>query len=81
MTWSSASCAYWGVRHDRLAIRPRCGYGCFGPGWQVNATLGRALRLLLINVGGGIPGVGDMAVMGQPGKYTMCVGENEAASP
>ncbi len=56
-------------------------YGCFGPGWQANATLGRALRLLLINVGGGIPGVGDMAVMGQPGKYTMCIGENEAASP
>ena len=56
-------------------------YGCFGPGWQANATIGRALRLLLINVGGGIPGVRDMAVMGQPGKYTMCVGENEEDSP
>lgn len=56
-------------------------YGCFGPGWQANATIGRALRLLLINVGGAIPGVRDMAVMGQPGKYTMCVGENETDSP
>ena len=56
-------------------------YGCFGPGWQANATIGRALRLLLINVGGGIPGVRDMAVMGQPAKYTLCVGENEEDSP
>ena len=65
----------------RQQLGINCAYGCFGPGWQANATLGRALRLLLINVGGGIPGVGDMAVMGQPGKYTMCIGENEAASP
>ncbi|PON18955.1 hypothetical protein C2W62_05255 [Candidatus Entotheonella serta] len=37
------------IRH-RLEIN--CGYGCFGPGWQANATIGRVLRLLLINVGG-----------------------------
>jgi hypothetical protein len=66
------------IRHQ-LGIN--CSYGCFGPGWQANATIGRAVRLLLINVGGGIPGVGDMAVMGQPGKYTMCVGENEEHNP
>jgi hypothetical protein len=66
------------IRH-RLGIN--CSYGCFGPGWQANATIGRALRLLLINVGGGIPGVRDMAVMGQPGKYTLCVGENQEESP
>jgi hypothetical protein len=63
----------------RLGIN--CTYGCFGPGWQANATIGRTLRLLLINVGGGIPGGRDMAVMGQPAKYTMCVGENEEDSP
>jgi hypothetical protein len=68
-----------GPVRQRLGIN--CTYGCFGPGWQANATIGRALRLLLINVGGGIPGVRDMAVMGQPGKYTMCVGENEEDSP
>lgn len=56
-------------------------YGSFGPGWQANATIGRALRLLLINVGGGVPGVRDMAVMGQPAKYTLCVGENQEESP
>ncbi len=66
------------IRH-RLEIN--CGYGCFGPGWQANATIGRVLRLLLINVGGAVPGVQDMSVMGQPSKYTMCVGENEEASP
>jgi hypothetical protein len=65
----------------RQTLGINCTYGCFGPGWQANATIGRALRLLLINVGGGIPGMRDMAVMGQPGKYTMCVGENEADSP
>jgi hypothetical protein len=66
------------IRHQ-LGIN--CTYGCFGPGWRSNATIGRALRLLLINVGGGVPGTRDMAVMGQPGKYTMCVGENEEDSP
>ena len=65
----------------RQALDINCTYGCFGPGWQANATIGRALRLLLINVGGAIPGVRDMAVMGQPGKYTLCVGENEEDSP
>ncbi|MDH3603072.1 MAG: hypothetical protein OEU26_25955, partial [Candidatus Tectomicrobia bacterium] len=66
------------IRHE---LNINYAYGCFGPGWQANATIGRALRLLLINVGGAIPGVQDMAVMGQPGKFTLCVGEHEEASP
>jgi len=57
------------------------GYGCFGPGWRANATVGRAIRLLLINVGGAVPGEADMAVAGHPGKYTFCVAENEEESP
>ncbi len=57
------------------------GYGCFGPGWRANATVGRALRLALINIGGGVPGEKDMAVAGHPGKYTFCVAENEEESP
>jgi hypothetical protein len=57
------------------------GYGCFGPGWRANATVGRAARLLLINVGGGVPGETDMAVAGHPGKYTFCVAENEEENP
>lgn len=66
------------IRHQ---LEINCEYGCFGPGWRANATIGRALRLLLINVGGAVPGVQDMSVMGQPSKYTLCVGENEEASP
>jgi len=57
------------------------GSGVFGPGWQANATIGRAVRLILMNVGGAWPGEGDMATQGQPGKYSFCIAENEAESP
>lgn len=63
------------------------GSNCLGPGWCANATIGRALRLLLNNVGGALPkdtrrsGVGDMATFGWPGKYTACFAENEEALP
>ena len=58
-----------------------CGHNAFGPGTQSNATIGRAIRLALVNIGGAIPGVGDMSTFGSPAKYTYCVAENEAASP
>jgi hypothetical protein len=35
----------------------RGGHGCFGPGFRVNASMGRAIRLVLLNLGGGLPGV------------------------
>ena len=57
------------------------GHNAFGPGVQANATIGRAIRLALLNIGGGLPGVGDMATMGYPAKYSYCIAENEAASP
>ena len=63
----------------RLAINS--GYNCFGQGFRANATVGRALRLVLMNVGGGIPGSGDRATQGSPSKYSYCVAENEAANP
>jgi hypothetical protein len=53
----------------------------FGSGNRANATIGRALRLVLLNVGGGWPGDLDKSTLGHPGKYTYCVAENEAASP
>jgi hypothetical protein len=56
-------------------------HNAFGPGVQSNATIGRAIRLALINIGGAIPRVGDMATMGSPAKYTYCVAENEAENP
>ncbi len=54
---------------------------CFGPGVKANATIGRALRLILLNIGGGIPVVADKATHGSPAKYTYCVAENEEDSP
>ncbi len=52
-----------------------------GPGNRANATIGRAVNLVLRNVGGAEPGEIDMATLGQPAKYTCCFAENEAASP
>jgi hypothetical protein len=53
----------------------------FGPGVKANATIGRAVRLALLNIGGAIAGLGDMATIGSPAKYTFCIAENETASP
>ena len=57
------------------------GLGTFGPGARANATVGRALRFVLLHVGGGRPGDGDASTQGQPAKYTYCIAENAAASP
>lgn len=57
------------------------GHSAFGSGTRANATIGRAVRLALVNIGGAIPGRGDMATYGSPAKYTYCAAENEAASP
>ncbi len=58
-----------------------CGHNAFGPGWQANATLGRAIRLALVNIGGAIPGSGDMSTFGAPSKFSYLAAENEAQSP
>src|SRR5713226_5876282 len=57
------------------------GYNAFGQGFRANVTIGRAIRLLLMNVGGGLPGTGDRATQGSPAKIAYCVAENEAESP
>jgi len=56
-------------------------YNCLGQGTHANATIGRALRLVLQNVGGALPGAMDRATHGQPGKFSFCCAENEEASP
>ena len=56
-------------------------YGAFGPGHRANATIGRAMRLVLLNVGGAAPGVLDRSTQGAPSKYSFCIAENEAESP
>lgn len=57
------------------------GVGCLGPGNIANATIGRAIRLCLINIAGAIPGVGDHATHGSPAKYSFCFAENEEENP
>ena len=57
------------------------GNGCFGPGFRANASIGRAIRLMLMNLGGGIAGVGSATVFGTPLRYTACVTENIDRTP
>jgi hypothetical protein len=57
------------------------GASLFGPGSPANATIGRAVRLALQNVGLAYPGSSDRSAQGSPAKYTYCFGENEAESP
>ena len=54
---------------------------CFGPGSRANAAIGRALRLVIRNVAGLIPGVMDKATLATPGRYSFCFAENEERSP
>src|SRR5690606_8078617 len=57
------------------------GPGCFGPGFQANAAIGRAVRLVLLNIGGATPGGGDRATQGTPAKFAFCAAEDEDANP
>ena len=66
------------VRH---ALDINCGAGALGPGWRANATIGRALRLVWVNVGGATRGAISMSTFGNPGRYACCFGEREEASP
>src|SRR5262249_22029775 len=52
----------------------------FGQGFRANATIGRALQLILRNSGGDLPGETDMATHGHAGKFTFCIAENERES-
>lgn len=65
----------------RTQLDINSGHNLFGQGWRANATIGRALRLCLINIGGGLPELGDMSTLGNPNKYGSCIAENEEASP
>jgi hypothetical protein len=57
------------------------GTNALGRGWRANATIGRALNLIINNIGGSWPGVTDMSCLGQPGEFTMCLAENDEANP
>jgi hypothetical protein len=63
------------------AIGMNSGINALGQGNRANATIGRALQLVIRNVGGGRPGGVDRATLGSPGKYTFCFAEDEDGSP
>jgi hypothetical protein len=65
----------------RRELDINCGANVFGQGWRANATIGRAVKLALVNIGGAVPGDADKSTFGHPGKYTYCIGENEEESP
>jgi hypothetical protein len=65
----------------RTRLDVNCAAGVFGPGYRANATIGRALRLVMINLGGTRAGQISMSTMGHPGRYTYWIGEYEEASP
>ena len=56
-------------------------FGALGPGHRANASIGRAVRLCMMNIGGARPGVSDMALLGHPGKFSFCLAEDEMSSP
>jgi hypothetical protein len=65
----------------RAGIGINSGAGVFGPGSRANATIGRAVRLVCLNLGGARPGDVSMSTLAHPGRYTYCIGEHEEASP
>ena len=68
-----------GPEAQRIGVNSQL--NCLGQGTWANATLGRALRLIMQNIGGALPAEMDRATQGQPGKYSLCCAENEADSP
>ncbi|MBM3341817.1 MAG: hypothetical protein FJY56_06860 [Betaproteobacteria bacterium] len=75
--------AVWLIINGPIAeqLSVNAGPNCLGQGTVANATLGRALRLIMQNIGGALPGDMDRATHGQPGKFSFCCAENEAQSP
>jgi hypothetical protein len=65
----------------RKEIHINCGSGALSPGDIANAAIGRAMGLIIKNIGGARKGVEDMGVLGNPGKYSLVLGEYEEESP
>jgi hypothetical protein len=66
------------IRHE---LELNHGGNLLGPGYRANATIGRAVNLLLRNVGGSYPGTTSKSVFGQGGRFTCCFAEDEASNP
>lgn len=57
------------------------GSNALGRGWRANATIGRALHMIINNIGGSWPGVNDMSTLGHPGEFANCLAEIEEGNP
>ena len=66
------------IRH---AIGVNCGHNALGHGFRANATIGRSLRLIILNIGGAKPQQICKATLGHPAQFTFCVGEAEEQTP
>jgi hypothetical protein len=77
-SWSPFYVINGPVRQD---INLNCGSGMFSPGNRPNAAIGRAMGLIAKNIGGIRKAVEDMGCLGNPGKYSLVLGENEEESP
>jgi hypothetical protein len=71
------------IVHGPIArtLKMNAGAGVFGPSSIANAVIGRAIRLILWNIGGALPGAADRSTQGSPSKYSFCIAENIEASP
>lgn len=68
-----------GPIRDRIEVNS--GRNALGPGVRANATIGRAVKMIMMNVGGAVPQDSDKAILGLAAKYTCCLGEDEEGSP
>ena len=75
----TVACLVGGPLAGELEIN--ASYNAFGQGSKPNATIGRAIRLVLTNIGGASPGALDRSTMGSPAKYALCFAENVEANP
>jgi hypothetical protein len=56
-------------------------YSTAGPGWRANSTIGRATRLMMVNLGQAWPGINDMKDVGNPAKFGIVMAENDRQTP
>ena len=62
-------------------IGMNAGVNLFGPGNRANATIGRAVRLIILNIFRMTPGIADKSTQGNPGKYSFCIAERADKTP
>jgi hypothetical protein len=77
-SWAPSLTINGRIRRD---INVNCSSGSLSPGNIANAAIGRAVGLIVRNIGGARKAVEDMGVIGNPGKYSLVIGEDEEASP